>query len=292
MATVTSTSVLRRIDDRDPRVHVPAMDAGLGERAHAREVGAVVDAEQQRGVVDRMGGDAVEQLERRGQVELALGVVGGQAREGVPQGGAVEGVDAGVDLADGELLGRRVAWHLGLHHALHGPVLAAHDAPVARRVVELHRGDGRLRIGGRVSLDEVGERLGGDQRNVAVEDEHGRVAQVRGRGLHGAAGPVGLGLDRELHAVGQVALERPLRPVDDHDLARPGGQRRGHRPRDHGLPAEVVQDLGRARAHAGALAGGEDDDGRCDHRADARGRSAASSRPCGRSARCSTGGSR
>jgi len=46
---------------------VPAVDAGLGQLAHAREVGAVVDAEQQRGVVERMGGDAVEQLERRGR---------------------------------------------------------------------------------------------------------------------------------------------------------------------------------------------------------------------------------
>ena len=50
-----------------------------------------------------------QQREDVGQVELALGVVRAQPLEGVEQVAAVEGEDAGVDLADRELLGRRVA---------------------------------------------------------------------------------------------------------------------------------------------------------------------------------------
>ena len=72
-----------------------------------------------------------------------------------------------------------------------------------------------------MGLDQVGERLGGDERHVAVEDEHRLVAQVRRRGLHGAAGPVGLGLDRQLDAVGQVALERALGPSTTTTLPAP-----------------------------------------------------------------------
>jgi hypothetical protein len=64
--------------------------------------------------------------------------------------------------------------------------------------------------------------LGGDQRHVAVEDEHGLVAEVRGRGLHGAAGLAWAWLHRELHAFGQLPVERPLRAVDHDDLPRAG----------------------------------------------------------------------
>ena len=54
-------------------------DASLGEGAHARQIDAVVDPEQQRGVVEPVRSHAVEQVQRGGQVELALGVVGRQA---------------------------------------------------------------------------------------------------------------------------------------------------------------------------------------------------------------------
>ena len=55
-----------------------------------------------------------------GQIELALGVVGGQPRERLPQSAGREGEDAGVDLVDPELGLARVTGALGLDDPLHG----------------------------------------------------------------------------------------------------------------------------------------------------------------------------
>ena len=81
-----------------------------------------------------------------------------------------------------------------------------------------------------------------------------------GGGAHGAARAVGHGLDGELDAVRQARLERAVGAADDDDPAGAGLAGRGHGPGHERPPAEVVQDLGQARAHARALAGGQDDD--------------------------------
>ena len=109
----------------------------------------------------------------------------GRCRRELPQRleqvAARERVDAGVDLADRLLLGRRVAGRLGLHHALDAALRVAHDAPVAARVLELHRRHRGRRAALLVGARERGDRVGGDQRHVAVEHEHGGVGvdQVR-----------------------------------------------------------------------------------------------------------------
>ena len=99
-----------------------------------------------------------------GQVELALGVVGGQRLERLEQVAARERVDAGVDLADRLLLRGRVAGRLGLHHPLDVAVGGAHDAAVARGVLELHGRHRGRRAAVLVGARERVDRLGGDQR--------------------------------------------------------------------------------------------------------------------------------
>ena len=90
------------------------VDALLRQLADLRELDAVVDAERERVIGDEVARRSSCPASRSfgqhvGQVELALRVVGVDLRERVEQRGAVERVDAGVDLADRELLGRRVA---------------------------------------------------------------------------------------------------------------------------------------------------------------------------------------
>jgi hypothetical protein len=193
----------------------------------------------------------------------SLGVVGLQRVERGEQGAAVEHVQAGVDLADRELLGGRVAGDLGLGDPLDGSVAVADHAPVAGRVVELHRGE----RGGGVQLvvrgDGGRDRLARDQRHVAVHDDDGRAGvDAARRGGDGVAGPARLLLDHGLDAVGQVLGEQPLGVVDDDHPRRPGLACREQRPLDQRPPADRVQDLGQRGAHPGPLTRGEDDHGR------------------------------
>ena len=82
ISTPTSISVLGRVDDRDARERVRAVDPLLGEPPHLRELDAGVDAERQRRVGDHVRADRLavgaQQRQHVGQVELALGVVGAQ----------------------------------------------------------------------------------------------------------------------------------------------------------------------------------------------------------------------
>ena len=125
------------VDDRDAGAHVPLVDAPLGDLLGVGEVDAVVDAVREVGVADRVRRDDPAGRAHRGQhvgqVELALGVVGVDRRERGDQRAAVERVDAGVDLADRELLGGRVAGRLGLDHAQDRAVAVADHAAVGRR---------------------------------------------------------------------------------------------------------------------------------------------------------------
>ena len=172
-------------------------------------------------------------------------------------------VQAGVDLADGELLLGRVAGRLGLHDALDAAVGGADDAAVAGRVVELHRRERRGGAGLLVGGDEPGDRLARDQRHVAVD--HQRPApsgrSVRGGGDRVARSRAARAWIATSTSSGRCSASRRLRVVDhDHPLG-PGLARGVQRPEDHGAPADRVQDLGERGAHPGPLARGEDDHG-------------------------------
>src|SRR5690606_17157850 len=82
---------------------------------------------------------ATGDAENVGQVQLALGVVGGQAGETVGEHRGVEGVDTRVDLGDGPL---GLVGVLVLDDAGDGAPGVAHDAAVTGRVVD-HRGEHR-----------------------------------------------------------------------------------------------------------------------------------------------------
>ena len=123
----------RRLDDRHTGEHVAFVDAPLRLLAHGCEPGAVVDPEQHRGILDAQRGDVLlarpQQRDHVGQVELALRVGGADLGERVEQRAGVEGVDAGVDLVDRELMLARVAGDLRLDDPLDGAVRAAHERP-------------------------------------------------------------------------------------------------------------------------------------------------------------------
>ena len=205
-----------------------------------------------------------------GEVVLALRVVGGELAQRGPEQVATERVDARADLVDVEFVGRGVAV---FDDPLRLAVVLADDAAVAGRVVDDAREQrGRVAVGD-VGLDEVGERLGPQQRRVAGEDDDGRVVVVvvvageRGHpDRRGVAGAVLLDLLDEgdvrprrrelLHLLGHL-----LGAVADDERGAIGPQQfeRVDDVQHHRPAADQVEWLGAVGPHARALAGGEHD---------------------------------
>ena len=147
-----------RVDHGHASRHMRTVDATLGQlrglgqldaRVHAQALGRVVAGQRQHGTAG-----VVTDLQHVGEIELALRVI--------------------VALADGRLLGRGV---LLLHDARHRSLLVAHDAPVAERVVQLHRKHHHGRVvllaHGRKARDGIGR----DQRAVARQ-HHQRAVEI------------------------------------------------------------------------------------------------------------------
>ena len=86
------------------------------------------------------------------------------------------------------------------------------------------------------------------------------------RGADRAAGPVGLGLDDGLGPLGEAGGDVVAGRDDHRDPARAGLARGEDRPGDHRPPADGMQHLRQARAHARARAGRHDEDQRGAHR--------------------------
>ena len=116
-------------------------------------------------------------------------------------------------------------------------------------------------------VDQRGDRLLAQQGRVAVDDEHraGDVGNGGERDGRGVAGAVLLLLDDRYRLgcdLGEVRLDLlAARPDDDDGGA---GAQRGRGREDvaeHRPAAEGVQHLRGRGAHAGALTGGQDDDG-------------------------------
>ena len=250
------------IDERHALGHQPLVDALAHQARGLGELGAVVDAQALGGVLEPERLDAVSLLGRVaddvGDVELALAVVRLEFVEARPQQTRRDEIDAGVALLDGQLLGRGV---LGLDDSRH-PALLVADHP-ARDVA---RGRQHDEIGGGLRLDGAHalERLDAQQRRVSVEDEDvAREVAQRVLGHHdGVAGALPLGLQDELGALAVHAPDLVGVAADHHQQAL-GGDPLGHLldVAEHGQAADLVQHLGAARLHAGALAGGQDDDG-------------------------------
>ena len=140
--------------------------------------------------------------------------------------------------------------------------------PYPARVVELGRQD-RDHVAGRaVVVEQLTDRLGGQERHVAIRDQHGALgsrAQRLERHLDGVAGSalvllhgqhdlwIDLG-DRRRHLVAVV-------PDDGHGASDAGLADGDQRVRDHAAPGQLVEHLGALRSHPRARARGEDDGG-------------------------------
>ena len=230
-----------RVDDVHARQHVRAVDRRLRQRARLCQRDAVVDTEHQRRVVEHMRGDrlsvAAQQVERLRQVQLALRVIGTQTRQRLAQRARLKRVDSGVDLADLQVRGARVAVALGLHDAQHRAGVVAHDASVAARVLDDARDHRRRRAAALVRRDQALDRLGAEQRHVAAQHDDRPLAAARRdrvdvlhRRSYGPARAVGHRLNRQFDALRQHMLERPRRRVDDDHAPAPAASaaRTGH----------------------------------------------------------------
>ena len=257
------------VDDRDPFAHPVLGEAPVELAAEARQLGAVVDAFGLPDVLEHMGADRQPvgdgTADDVGEVQLALDVVGVEACDRVGEEPAVDGEDAAVHLADHAfgVVGVSV-----LADGRDGRGVVAHDAAVPARVVELGRQDRDHVAGGAMVVEQLTDRLGGQERHVAIRDQHGAFgsrAQRLERDLDGVAGSalvllhgqhdlwIDLG-DRRRHLVAVV-------PDDGHGARDAGLADGDQRVRDHAAPGQLVEHLGALRSHPRARARGEDDGG-------------------------------
>ena len=280
ISTSTSITVAAGSTIVHARAHVPLVDRRLRELAHLGQRDAVVDAEHQPGSVDHVRRDrlpvgpaAASSTCGRYSSPCAFSALkAGQRR---PQRSRVEHVDARVDLADLELGLRGVAVLLGLHHALDRSARVAHHPPVAARVLEHRRGHRRRGAASRVRLGQLPDRLGAHQRHVAAQHHHRARPRRAGSPRGTRAGPSPQRPPRRCRwsAAAPPAPRPPAAPPSSAragestttTLLGPGLQGRLHRPQHHRAAAQLVQHLRRLRAHARALARGEDQDSGSGH---------------------------
>ena len=256
----------------DPLEHPAVDDAPVHEPAQLGQLLAVVGTLGLRDVLDREGahGQAgvTRELDRVGEVVLALGVVVADLAQRLGQELGVEGQDPGVDLPDLALVDARVLLLDDRHDVAVG---VADDPAVAVRVGDDPAEDAhgtlcRLVLGG-----EGAQRVALEQRGVAVRDQDRALERLPGGqdGLdgdpHRVTRAVLLLLHREQRRRRQlldVGADLVAPVTDDGD--DPLGLDRGHRGQhvaDHAAPADGVEDLHPLRLHPGAAARGEDDDG-------------------------------
>ena len=209
-----------------------------------------------------------------GEVVLALRVVVGELAQCGPEQIASERVDARADLVHVEFLGRRVAV---LDDPLGLAVVLADDAAVAGGIVDDAREEGRRIAVGHMGLDEVGQRLGSQQRRVAGQDDDDRlviVVVVAGEGGHPDRGGLARAVLFDLLDEGDVGPRRRelldllghLLGTVTHDEGRLFGPQAFEgvdHVEDHRPSADQVQRLGPGRPHARSLTSRKDDCRNC-----------------------------
>ncbi len=145
--------------------HPVALDAPLGRRLERRLVLPRVHARQFLWIADLHGHGKLPGYGRHGirEVVLLLGVVVGQALEGLLQGGPWEGVGAAVHALDRQLFRRGV---LGLNHRRQAAVRMLEHPAVRSRGLHVHGQQQGLRRA------EPGHRGGRCEGDIAAEDDH------------------------------------------------------------------------------------------------------------------------
>ena len=184
---------------------------------------------------------------------------GVRAREPAPAAAARRDQHAGVDLADRRSPGSRRL----LDDAPQPAAAIAHDAAVAGRIGELRRQQ-REAVGAG-AREQRAQRLGAQQRHVAVEHQH--LVRIGNRGhrlLQRVAGAELLALLRPVQRsdAARTARAHALAAVAVDHVDRFGRELRGQleHMRQQRLAGQRLQHLGQLRAHALALAGREDHD--------------------------------
>ncbi len=271
----------RRVGQAHAGLHQPMGLAALPGALQRRQLHGAVDAGHLQFVRRLLRDDRHAFVHRHlhhvGQVVLALGVVVGEPAEPALERRGGRGHHAGVRLAHGAL---GLGGVLLLDDALHAAVIAAQHAAVAGGVGQR---DGQERQApAAAGRHQRAQRVGGDERHVAREDERDAVVrQVRRGLLHRMARAELRRLAHEgerrlrrdlpqagLHLVGAVARHH-------HQRARAEADCRVRHVADQRPAGEAVQHLRQAALHARAHAGGHDDDidgrgglRRCAHGAD------------------------
>ena len=258
-----------RIDHRHAGQHVALVDGQPKLELGRGQLRPVVDAGERAVVLDFERNDRPPvfpgQDHQLGQIELARGRGALDVADAAAEPSRVEGVDAGVDLLDLQLVRRGI---LLLHDAEDLPaVIGPHDPSQAFGLPRVHRYQGDGRIAGPARVYQVGQQIGLDQRHVPREYEN--LADLLGDSLHGRADCVGRA--ERLVLKGEVGLRgeglgqgRRRRRVDDQRPAAAYFARGVQDVREHRPSAQLVQDLGLAGLHARPEAGGHD------HRENAR----------------------
>ena len=173
----------------------------------------------------------------------------------------LEGVEPGVDLADGEHVRRRVA---GLHDATDAAPTIPHDAAEGGRIVHVHGHEGHDRVRVAPRRGQLLEQAGVDEGHVARQDQDlcGVLGKRLERGAQGVSGPTRLCLQCEAGLPGEHLAHRIGGRRDDHQRGPPGRRHGGvDDVGEHGATADGVQHLRQSRPHAGAQPGRKHDRG-------------------------------
>ncbi len=194
-----------------------------------------------------------------GEVILALRVVVAHVLEDLEEERRLEAVDPGVNLFDGQLLGRGV---LGLHDSTHAAAVVADDTAQGAGILA-HRGEQRGR-GSRFGMagDQLRDVLAAEERNIGVgNDDRTGVIREGLLGLHDrVSGTQLLFLNHVLDMVADGGLNI-LGAVTHYDY-RAGYASPSHRVNNsgrHGTTAHLHDGFGGGlRLHTCSLAGGKD----------------------------------
>ena len=201
-------------------------------------------------------------LDDVGQIVLALGLLDLERVEQRHEPCGIERHDAGIAHARALQALVRVALLDDRGEA----ALIEGEAAIAAGIGRAEAQHRDRRGGGAPGVEQVAERLGGDQRRVAVEHQHlALLRQMRARRHDRVAGAeLRLLIDdhRRQRAAIDLGGDRIHARRQDHDEPLGRERRRGRQHmRDHRAARQRMQHLRPLGAHARALAGSEQDDG-------------------------------
>ena len=250
-----------RIAQGDAQCHQTARFAELVVTLELGQLPAIVGALHFHRVQRLLGGDhqaiGHSHGDDVGQVVLALSVVVGQTAQPFGQARARNSEDAGVAFLDGFL---RVAGVFVLDDCCNLTLGVAHDAAIAGGIIQ---GDGEQ---AQLLLGDLGQQalqgLDFDQRDVAVENQHGVSGQCRQCLGNCVTGTQLFVLEHEIQIIRSKALAHLFSAVANHHMNPLWLELAGavDNMAEHGVARNRVQNLGQCGAHASALACGKNND--------------------------------